>query len=159
VELPTTNVRFISPGYFQTLRVGLRDGRDFEERDRGRKVCIISSRLAAMVWGKQNPLGLKIVRNDKPLEVVGVTTDFRSTSLDHEPVNLLYIPYWQRPGPAASLLVRSGMDPRGLAAALRRAVWDIDAEATVPEVKTLTEVMSQSVAQRRFQMALVLLFA
>jgi hypothetical protein len=41
VELPSTNVRFISPAYFQTLRVGMRDGRDFEEQDRNRKVAII----------------------------------------------------------------------------------------------------------------------
>jgi putative ABC transport system permease protein len=159
VELPSTNVRFISPGYFQTLRVALRDGSDIQERDRGRKVCIVSASLAARVWGNQNPVGRKLNDNDQLLEVVGVTPDFRSTSLDHDPVNLLYIPYWQRPRLSASLLVRSGMDPRGLTAALRRAIWDIDAEVTVPEIHTMEEVMAQSVAQRRFQMMLVLLFA
>jgi predicted permease len=159
VELPTTNVRFISPGYFQTLHVAFRDGSDFQERDRSRKVCIVSANLAAAVWGNQNPVGRKLNDGDRLLDVVGVTPDFRSTSLDHNPVNMLYIPYWQRPRLSASLLVRSGMDPRGLTAALRRAIWDIDAEATVPEVHTLEEVMAQSVAQRRFQMMLVLLFA
>ena len=158
-ELPSTNVRFVSPGYFQTLHIALRDGTDFQERDRGRKVCIVSASLAARVWGNQNPLGRKLNSNDQLLEVVGVTPDIRSTSLDHEPVNMLYVPYWQRPRLSASLLVRSSMDPRGLTAALRRAIWDIDAESTVPEVRTLEEVMSESVAQRRFQMMLVLLFA
>jgi predicted permease len=164
VELPSTNVRFVSSGYFQTLHVALRDGSDFQERDRARKVCIVSASLAARVWGdtargNRSPVGRKLNDNDQLLEVVGVTPDFRSTSLDSDPVNLLYIPYWQRPRLSASLLVRTGMDPRGLTAALRRAVWDIDAEATVPEVHTLEEVMAQSVAQRRFQMMLVLLFA
>ncbi|HXB72336.1 MAG TPA: ABC transporter permease [Candidatus Acidoferrales bacterium] len=159
VELPTTNVRFISPGYFQTLHVALRDGTDFQERDRSRKVCIVSASLAARVWGNQNPVGRKLNDADRLMEVVGVTPDFRSTSLDHDPVNLLYIPYWQRPRLSGSLLVRSGMDPRGLTAGLRRAIWDIDAEATVPEVHTLEEVMAQSVAERRFQMMLVFLFA
>lgn len=158
-ELPSTNVRFVSPRYFETLHVALRDGRDFEERDRSKNVCIVSASLAARVWGSQNPLGRKLNENDRLLEVVGVTPDFRSTSLDHDPVNLLYIPYWQRPRLAASLLVRSGIDPRGLTMALRRAIWEIDAEATVPEVHTLEEVMAQSVAARRFQMMLVLLFA
>jgi ABC-type antimicrobial peptide transport system permease subunit len=51
------------------------------------------------------------------------------------------------------------MDPRGIANALRSAVWEIDGEVTVPEVRTLEEVLSRSVAQRRFQMLLVLLFA
>ena len=159
VELPSTNVRFISPGYFQTLAVGLRDGRDFEEQDRSRKVAIISASLAQRLWGRENPVGRKMTSNDTVVEVVGVTPDFRSTNLDKEPVNMLYIPYWQRPRLSASLLVRTSMDPRGIASALRSAVWSIDGEVTVPEVRTLEEVLSTSVAQRRFQMLLVVLFA
>jgi predicted permease len=159
IEMPSTNVRFISPGYFQTIRVGLRDGRDFEEQDRSGKVVIISASLAQLLWGRENPVGRKMRSNDTLVEVVGVTPDFRSTSLDKDPVNMLYIPYWQRPRLSASLLVRTAMDPRGIASALRAAVWQIDAEVTVPEVRTLDEVLSRSVAQRRFQMLLVVLFA
>ena len=159
VELPSTNVRFISPGYFQTLAVGLRYGRDFEEQDRSRKVTIISASLAQRLWGRENPVGRKLTSNDTVVEVVGVTPDFRSTNLDKEPVNMLYIPYWQRPRLSASLLVRTSMDPRGIASALRSAVWSIDSQVTVPEVRTLEEVLSTSVAQRRFQMLLVVLFA
>jgi putative ABC transport system permease protein len=159
VELPSTNVRFISPAYFQTLRVGVRDGRDFEEQDRNRKVAIVSASLAQRLWGPENPVGRKLEDNGQILEVVGVTPDFRSTSLDREPVNMLYIPYWQRPRLGASLLVRTAMDPRSIANTLRNAVWEIDGEITVPEVRTLEEVLSRSVGQRRFQMLLVLLFA
>ena len=159
VELPTTNVRFVSPGYFRTLAVSLRGGRDFEERDRNRKVAIVSASLARRLWGQDDPVGRKMTSNDTLVEVVGVTPDFRSTSLDKDPVNMLYIPYWQRPRLGASLLVRTSMDPRGIANALRSAVWEIDGEVTVPEVRTLDEVLSRSVAQRRFQMLLVVLFA
>jgi predicted permease len=159
VELPSTNVRFISPGYFQTLRVGLRDGRDFKEQDRNRKVTIISASLAQRLWGSESPIGRKMNSNNTLVEVVGVTPDIRSTSLDKEPVNMLYIPYWQRPRLGASLLVRTSMDPRAIANALRAAVWEIDAEVTVPEVHTLEEILTRSVGQRRFQMLLVVLFA
>jgi putative ABC transport system permease protein len=159
VELPSTNVRFISPGYFQTLAVNLRDGRDFEERDRSRKVVIVSASLARRLWGADNPLGRKLKSNDTLVEVVGVTPDFRSTSLDKEPANMLYVPYWQRPRLGASLLVRTYMDPRAMGNSLRAAVWQIDGEATVPDTRTLEEILSQSVAQRRFQMLLVVLFA
>jgi predicted permease len=159
VEQPSTNVRFVSPGYFQTLRVGLRDGRDFEEQDRNRVVCIVSASLAQRLWGKESPVGRKLQGNGSLLEVVGVTPDFRSTSLDKDPVNMLYIPYWQRSRLGASLLVRTSMDPRSIANALRAAVWEIDSEVTVPEVRTLEEVLSRSVAERRFQMLLVALFA
>ena len=159
VELPPTNVRFVSPGYFQALRVGLRDGRDFDNRDRANKVVIISANLAQRLWGKETPIGRKLSDNGSLLEVVGVTPDFRSTNLDRDPSNMLYLPYWQRSQLGASILVRTAMDPRTLAGALRSAIWEIDGEATIPQVRTLEEVMSQSVSQRRFQMLLVLLFA
>jgi putative ABC transport system permease protein len=158
-ELPSTNVRFVSPGYFQTLHIGLRDGRDFAQRDRPAKVAIVSAGLAQRLWGKLNSIGRKLTGNNGLLEVVGVTPDFRSTGLDQEPVNMLYVPYWQRPPWGMALVVRSAMDPRALADSLRSAVWAIDGEVTVPQVRTLEEVMSRSVSQRRFQMLLVLLFA
>lgn len=158
-ELPASNVRFISPEYFETLRVRLRDGRNFEERDRKNKVAIISASLAKRLWGDENPLGRRLNDNGVHSEVIGVTPDFRSTSLDHEPVNMLYVPYWQRPRTGASLLLRTAMDPRQIVNAARAAVWELDGEVTIPEVRTLQEVMSESVGERRFQMLLVLLFA
>jgi putative ABC transport system permease protein len=161
LEKPSTNVRFVSPGYFQTLHIGLKEGRDIGEQDRGRSVTVISAGLGQKIWPGQDPLGRK-VDNDSgqpPMEVVGVTPDIRSTSLDHDPVNMMYIPYWQRPQYAGSLLVRTAMDPRGIAAALRRTVWDADAEVPIPEIRTLEQVMAQSVAARRFQMLLIAVFA
>lgn len=158
-ELPSSNVRFVSPGYFRTLYVPLRAGRDFEEGDRNRKVVIISAGLAQKLWPGQEALGRKLVDHEELLTVVGETPDLRSTSLDHEPVNMLYLPYWQRGRFGVSLLARTAVDPRAMAPALRRAVWDVDSEVPVPEARTLQQVMAQSVAQRRFQMLLVLLFA
>ncbi len=158
-ELPSTNVRFISPDYFKTLGIALQGGRDFEGQDHARKVVIVSAGLAKKLWPAQDAVGRRLVDNEQLLTVVGVTPDIRSTSLDHEPVNMLYLPYWQRGRFSVSFLVRTAMDPRGLAPALRRAVWDVDSEVPVPEVRTLEQVMAQSVAERRFQMLLVLLFA
>jgi len=158
-ELPASNVRFISPEYFRTLHVTMRDGRAFEERDRQVKVAIISASLAKRLWGDENPLGRRLQDNGSTMEVVGITPDFRSTSLDHEPVNMLYMPYWQRPRSNASLLLRTAMDPKQIVNAARTAIWELDGEVTIPEVRTLQEVMSKSVGERRFQMLLVLLFA
>jgi predicted permease len=161
VEKPSTNVRFISPGYFATLQMPLAGGRDFDEAlDKTRPVTIISARLAKLLWPGQDAIGRKLSNgSDKPLEVVGVTPDVHSTSLDHDPVNMLYRPYWQRSRREGSLLVRTAMDPRGMAPALRSTVWSIDNEVPIPEVRTLEQVMAKSVAQRRFQMLLVGLFA
>ena len=160
VEKPSTNVRFISPGYFQTLHIGVAAGRDFQESDRGRKVTIISAGLGQRLWPGMDPLGRKLSNgSDDTLEVVGVTPDIHSTSLERDPVNMLYQPYWQRMWRDGSLLVRTAMDPRGMAASLRSLVWSLDNEVPIPEVRTLEQVMSESVAQRRFQMLLVGLFA
>src|SRR5262249_10136513 len=146
------------PDYFRTLKVSLRDGRTFEERDRQAKVAIISASLAQRLWGKVNPLGRKL-KDDALMEVVGVTPDLHSTSLDHEPVNMLYVPYWQRSQLSSSLLVRSAMDPKQIVSVLRSGIWELDGEVTISAVRTLEEVMAQSVGQRRFQMVLVMLFA
>jgi len=159
LEQPTTNVRFISPGYFRTLRVPLAEGRDFEERDRNRKVAVISAGLARKLWPGKSAVGRRLDDHQGIMEVVGVTPDIRSTSLDQEPVNMLYHPYWERPQRVSALLVRTAMNPRGVAGTLRNAVWAIDSEVPVPEIRTLQQVMDQSVAQRRFQMLLVGLFA
>jgi putative ABC transport system permease protein len=91
--------------------------------------------------------------------VVGVVGDARSTSLDQKPVDMLYIPLWQRPQNSSSILVRTAMDPKAIAGALRAAVWSGDSDVPVPEERTLEQILSESVARRRFQMALVLLFA
>jgi putative ABC transport system permease protein len=160
VERPSTNVRFISPEYFKTLRIPLRDGRDLEEADRNRKVAIISAGLGQRLWPGRNPIGRRYDAGGSGIvEVVGVTADIRSTNLDREPVNMEYIPYWSRTRPAASLVVRTSMDPRGLAATLRSAIRQIDPEVPLPDVRTLEQLMNQSVSARRFDMTLLALFA
>jgi putative ABC transport system permease protein len=156
---PNPNLRFISPGYFRTLRIPLRSGRDFEPSDRNRLAAIISQSLARKLWPNTGPVGRKLIDISRVLEVVGVVGDARSTSLDQNPVDMLYIPLWQRPQRSSSILLRTAMDPKSIAAALRAVVWSADGDVPVPEERTLEQIMSESVARRRFQMTLVLLFA
>jgi predicted permease len=159
LERPHTNVRFVTAGYFQTLQIPLRAGRDFEDRDRAGVVAIISAGLAEKLWPHQNAIGRRLTDAGQGMEVVGITPDIRSTGLDQDPVNMLYIPMWQRPQYSSSLLVRTTLDAASMAGTLRRVVWDVDSELPVPEVRTMQQLMQASVAQRRFQMLLVLLFA
>jgi putative ABC transport system permease protein len=158
-ERPMVNVRFVNPDYFKTLRIPFREGRPFDDSQRGRKVVIVSQGTARRLWPGRSPLGRRMLHNETLEEVVGVTADIRSTSLDKDPVPIIYIPYWQRPRLEAALLVRTAMDPRGVAAGVREAIHQVDADVPIPEMQTLQEVMSDSVAQRRFQTMLVMLFA
>ena len=158
-QLPSANLRFLSPGYFRTLHMPLRAGRDFEPSDRDHWVAIVSQSLARKLWRSANPVGRKLIDGGRVHEVVGVVGDARSTSLDQTPVDMLYIPLWQHPQYSSSILVRTAMDPKSIAAALRAVVWSVDGEVPVPQERTLDRIMSESVARRRFQMTLVLLFA
>jgi putative ABC transport system permease protein len=158
-ERPMVNVRFVSPDYFKTLRIPFREGGPFDDSQRNRKVAIVSQGTARRLWPGRSPLGRRMQHNDTLEEVVGVAADVRSTSLDKDPVLIVYAPYWQRPRLSASLLVRTATDPRGIAAAVREAIHQVDADVPVPEMQTLREVMSDSAAQRRFQTMLVTLFA
>jgi predicted permease len=158
-ERPTVNVRFISPDYFKTLRIPLREGATFDDSQRKRKVAIISQGTAQRLWPGQAALGRRMKHNEETVEVVGVTADIRGTSLDKDPVLMIYFPYWQRPRLGASLLVRTAMDPRGIAAGVRGVIRQADPDVPVPEMTTMEQVMSDSVAERRFQMMLVVAFA
>jgi predicted permease len=159
-QLPTVNSRFISAGYFQTLRIPIRSGHDFDPADHNRLVAVISQSLARKLWPNTYAVGRKLVDwGGQAHEVVGVVGDARSTSLDRNPVDMLYIPLWERPQNSSSILVRTAMDPKSIAAALRALVWSVDRDVPVPEERTLQQIMSESLARRRFQMTLVLLFA
>jgi predicted permease len=158
-QLPNANLRFISPGYFRTLHIPLQAGRDFGPVDRNRLTAIISQSLAHKLWPDTDAVGRKLRDAGRTLEVVGVVGDARSTSLDKNPSDMLYIPLWQRPQNSSSILVRTAMDPKSIAAALRAAIWNADGDVPVPAERTLEQIMSESVARRRFQMTLVLLFA
>jgi putative ABC transport system permease protein len=160
-ERPLADFREVSNDYFQTLGIPLRQGKIFEERD-SRKQVLVSETTAARLWPGESPLGRRFhMGTDKEplLEVVGVVGDVHGNSLSETPRLTIYMPYWQRQVRGVSLAVRTSNEPSGLAAAIRQAIHDGDAELPVPAFQTMDEIVAGSVAQRRFQMNLVLLFA
>lgn len=158
-ELPFANLRFVSADYFRTLRMPLRAGRDFDISIDHQPVAIVSESLARCLFPGEEAVGRRLLDGSRLYEIVGVAGDARSTRLDQEPVNMLYVPSWQRPRTSASILVRTAMNPVSVGSAARAAVWSVDRGVPVPQERTLAEMLSESVARRRFQMTLVLLFA
>src|SRR6185369_7903018 len=92
-------------------------------------------------------------------EIVGVVEDIRGINLQSQPGPMVYVPYWQRLRSSASLVVRTAMPPLAIASSVRSAIWQVDNQIPVAHVRTMEEVIAGSVAQRRFQLGLVLLFA
>jgi len=163
MERPLADIRGVNPEYFRTMDIPLRQGRIFADADGERKLALISTLTADRLWPGQNPVGkrFKIGDPDGPfVEVSGIVGDVRSVGLDKSPSMTVYVPYWQRRtwgGP--SLAVKTAVDPLALSSAIRGAIRQIDSELPVPRFETMEQVVDESLAQRRFQMNLILLFA
>jgi putative ABC transport system permease protein len=138
-QRPLANYRSVSPGYFAAMGIPILRGRDFQAADRDRDVEIISARAAARVWPGQDALGKHAPRGDPPL--------------------MVYRTYWKTHNSMATinqtLVIRTGQDPDSAAPAVRSAIWGIDAELPVPEMKTMRQVITASVSERRFQTMLL----
>ena len=162
MERPLADIREVNPSFFRTMGIPLRSGRIFEEADRSRKVGLVSAITAVRLWPGENPIGkrFRIGGDDSPLlEVAGIVGDVRGVSLNKTPSLTVYIPYWQRLQNGVSLVVRTSIDPLAASSAIRAAIRQVDREIPVPAFRTMEEIVAESVAQRRFQMSLVLLFA
>jgi ABC-type antimicrobial peptide transport system permease subunit len=96
---------------------------------------------------------------EDPFTVIGVVKDARTITLAQADPMMVYVPYWFRSDSTGGLLVRTSQDPASMADAVRKAVWAVDAAVSIPVVRTLDGVVADSVANRRFEMDLLLLFA
>ncbi len=160
-ELPPINFRFCSPEYFRAMGIAFAAGRAFTDADRTRRLAVISEATARLVWPKEDPVGQAFGRGtaDDPLvTVAGVVRDV-SVGLEHQAVATVYVPYWDTNEIPAYFMVVRHSGSGTLAPALRRAVWSLDRDIVVGDVRTMDQVLSASVAVRRFQLALTAIFA
>ena len=159
-EHHAVNNRYASPGYFRAMNIVIRNGRVFEESDRGRGVAVLSEKAAKLLWpGEPNPVGRRFIGEDgKVKTLVGIVADVRGV-LDRDPPPTAYYPYWQRVPDGVALVVRTTADPRTAAGALRAAIHREDAQLPIQSIRTMEEVVEGAVAQRRFQLTLMGVFA
>ena len=162
-ERPLADIRGVNPEYFQAMGIPLRQGKIFGESDGEHKLALVSALTAERLWPGENPLGKRFKVGDPNgpfFEVSGVVGDVRTVSLDRAPSMTVYVPYWQRRtwgGP--SLAVKAAVEPLSLSSSIRSAIRRLDPELPVPRFETMEQVVDESVAQRRFQMNLILFFA
>ncbi len=137
-----TNV--ISSGYFRAMQIPIVEGRDFDDRDhvKSQRVVIINQQMAESLWPGESAIGKRILIGAESrdlLEVAGVvkTGKYRNLAEDSKPY--IYYPMTQRRPANMNLVMRTSVDPRGLAGAIRKEVQTIDRSVPVSSVKTMTE--------------------
>ena len=155
--------RIVRPEYFQTMGATLLNGRDFNLRDNetSPRVVIINQALARRFWPDENPIGKRItVGSDGLREIVGVVSDMKQGEWIAAPKPEAYLPHLQVTSPPGlTLVVRTATDPEALTAAVQNAVWSIDKNLPVSEIRTMDDVISDSVGPQRFNTILLGLFS
>jgi putative ABC transport system permease protein len=163
-RLPEISVRRVTPGYFDVVGLTLREGRTFDGGDAipATPVAVVNEAAAARFFPDRPAVGQAIFMWGAERRIVGVVANERFFGLTAAAPIAVYYPAAQVPGAdgAGALLVRSdGRDAATVGAELRRAIRDIDPGLAVFGIEALDETLSQSVADRRFTMALLGAFA
>jgi putative ABC transport system permease protein len=160
---PTSAVRQVSAGYFETIRTPLLSGRTIEEKDiaGGSPVVVINETAAKHFFGGLNPLG-KHLANSRDMvqrEIVGVVADVKFSALSAANTEEMYLPMAQVPWPNTTLLVRSGASVQSLVVAVRTKIAELDPNLPVTGISSMEEVVGASVAQPKLTMQFVGIFA
>ncbi len=163
-----SNFNIASPGYFRTMGIPVRAGREFSARDSAGApgVIVINETAARRLWPGEDPLGKTILlplgEDDEnvSLTVVGVTADVRQRDLGSAPQPEIFLNFLQ-PSPAWSvvLVVRTTGDPATLAGDVQGLARAIDRDLPVPQVRTLDEILAATLAQPQVYTLLLGVFA
>jgi len=160
----STNYYSVSADYFKAMGIPLLRGRVFTEQDtrNSTRVAVISESMAKRVFPNEDPIGKRIHVTNGPTvfrEIVGIVGDVKHYGLDQDTTLQTYEPYTQQPFSFMTLVVRTAGDPTNLTSAIRNQVLSIDKEQPVSGVRTLEQRVSTSIAQQRFSMLLLGVFA
>jgi putative ABC transport system permease protein len=158
------NFRSVTPDYFRAMGTLLVAGRTFTEEEAWQRpsAVIINQEFQRRHWPDENPLGKRIRfggPDDPPLTIVGIAADVKESGLNADTEAGLYVPYVRWPVPQMTLVLRTGTEPLSMAAAASASVRQIDAEQAVSGISTLENLLSETVAQPRFNTGLLAFFA
>ncbi|MBA3609177.1 MAG: ABC transporter permease, partial [Chthoniobacterales bacterium] len=163
--MPDEEIRLASVDYFRALEIPLRQGRFFNAGDKldAPMAILINQALAKRHWPNENPIGRQIkvpTREGATLAtIVGIVGDLHHRGLDQPVKPEFYVPLSQAPYPSVILTVRSQQDPVNLTSAIRREVQAIDPTIPIAHVRTLNQVIADSIAPQRLSVVLLTVFA
>ena len=164
-EEPSAAVSTATPGYLDAMGIPLRAGRWFDARDDAEQppVVVINEALARRHWPDADPLGRRVslsvvFRGDINAEIIGVVGEIRPGGYDTPPRAELFVPHAQVPDGSMTYVVRTAGDPAASVAAIQDVVWDADPLQTFYSVATVEQLLSDTLAARRFTTTLLTLF-
>ncbi len=156
--------RDITPNYFATMGIPLIAGRSFTEQDNldRPRVVVIDETLARRFFPDQDPIGkhLQVPDGTRPArEIVGVVGAVRDTGFDQQPRSTIYFPSQQSPDQTMSLVVRTTLPPSSILPAIKNAIWSVDKNQPVFEVRSMDKIISGIVSAQRLTFLLLGVFA
>jgi putative ABC transport system permease protein len=159
--------REVTNDYLQTLRVRLLEGRLFGNDDRANSlpVVIINETFKKQYWPNESPLGKRVQTSgdNTPFQtIIGVVADVRERGLELDMKPAVYLPVAQLPfgwNNPHQLAIRTSMDPHAIAKAAREAIWAVDRDQPIADVRTMDDIVDLEVANHEQQTALLATFA
>lgn len=160
------DIRISTPDYFRAMRIPLLKGRIFSESDVGSSsvnIAVVNDALARSVFPGQDPIGKQLSHfgpNDLTLEIVGVVGNVRHVGLDADPRSEIYQLLGQAQWPSMFVAIRSSTsDPSSLTSAAQNAVWSVNKDVPLASIRTMQDLIANSVQRRKFSMLLLSIFA
>lgn len=159
-DRPQANLRFISPGFFRTMKIPVLAGREFSDRDDADAppVVLVSRSAARRYWRRESPVGSHILVGGSTVEVVGVVADFKQTRLEEDPEPAIYVPFSQTGRRGMSFVVRT-QATAGIVKSVQQAIWSLRPEQPIQNIASMEQLVSDAVAGRRFSMTMLTAFA
>lgn len=164
-QAPRANYGSTYPGYFSTIGIALRRGRDFTDADdeRSRRVVIVNESLAKRLWPGKEAIGQRMRVMGQPdsigwAEVVGVVQDIEQNLEGDNVAGAMFVPHPQDPVQTMTLLVESRRDLASVSADVRRIARDLHPDAAVYEVRSLGEALRFAMWMKRLFTGLMTMF-
>jgi putative ABC transport system permease protein len=164
-EEPSADIKIIDSGYLRTMRIPLLQGREISDRDGAHapRIMLINQTMAKQFWPRENPIGHRVTMKDwgPPLtgEIVGVVADVKAGPPEEPVKPMIYWPYPQFPSLFNDIVVRTTGDPLSLVSGIKAQVYSVNPEQPVSQIRTMEDVIGESLAQRRFSLVLIGIFA
>jgi predicted permease len=161
---PAAMISSVTPDYLRTLGIPLLNGRAFTEADDGEnRVALVDQAAATRFWSGQNPVGQRLALGTGATPqwriIVGVVDNVKTEGLDAPDVPHIYLPVYQRSGLRLAVFLRTVGGSGNWEESIRREIQAIDPDLPVFGVRTLEEMVTRSLAERRFAVSLIGVFA